>query len=93
MKGELRGQLVGRRQLLREQLEARFGPVSAEAKAKLEQAGAKQLQRWAKKILFASDVHYDDLETIGRILQDRKSTQDLLETVRPAVRGNHDGEV
>jgi hypothetical protein len=54
--GERIGERNGRAQLLLKQLTARFGPVSAEAKAQVLAAKQPALERWALRVLTASSL-------------------------------------
>ena len=53
-KSEARGAQQGMQELLRGQLQARFGPLSLEADARLAAADAATLQRWSLRILTAA---------------------------------------
>jgi hypothetical protein len=50
------GEERGRKKLVREQLEARFGPLSAEVITQLGNADAATVQRWSLRILTAASV-------------------------------------
>ena len=54
--GRLKGEADGRRALLLELLEARFGKLSAEVTARVDQAGPEELSRWARQILTADSL-------------------------------------
>jgi hypothetical protein len=53
-KSEARGAQQGMQELLRGQLQARFGPLSPEADVRLAAADAATLQRWSLRILTAA---------------------------------------
>jgi hypothetical protein len=55
-KSEARGAKQGMQELLRGQLQARFGPLSPEANARLAAADAATLQRWSLRVLTAASV-------------------------------------
>jgi hypothetical protein len=50
-KGLRTGRREGRRDLLLRQLERRFGPLPADVRARVEHAGAADLERWADRVL------------------------------------------
>ena len=50
------GEVKGRRGLLLEQLEARFGKLPAEVVARVEQAGPEDISTWGRRILTADSV-------------------------------------
>lgn len=54
--GLVRGQAVGARQLLRRQLELKFGPVSSETAARLDGASDAEIDQWAGRVLTADTV-------------------------------------
>ena len=54
--GEDRGRQMGRREVLREQLEAKFGELSQSASQSLEQADEATLKRYSLRLLTAESV-------------------------------------
>ena len=55
-RGRKKSEARGAQELLRGQLQARFGPLSPEADARLAAADAAKLQRWSLRILTAASV-------------------------------------
>ena len=55
-RGRKKSEARGMQELLRGQLQARFGPLSPEANARLAAADAATLQRWSLRILTAASV-------------------------------------
>jgi len=55
-RGRKKSEARGAQELLRGQLQARFGPLSPEADARLAAADAAKLQRWGIRILTAASV-------------------------------------
>ena len=54
--GQLAGKQEGEAALLVMLLSQRFGPLSDDTRARLEQADAAQLERWAKRLLDAATL-------------------------------------
>ena len=55
-RGEARGELQGRRGMLRKQLTLRFGPLPEEAGARLDAADVPTLDGWAERVLTAATL-------------------------------------
>ena len=55
-RGRKKSEARGMQELLRGQLQARFGPLSPEANARLAAADAATLQRWSLRVLTAASV-------------------------------------
>ena len=65
VKGVAEGMERGERAVLARQIERRFGPLTAETRARLEKADQQQLEIWADRIL--------DAESLEQVLQDHSS--------------------
>jgi hypothetical protein len=55
-RGKREGELRGKRDMLARQLARRFGPLSAEARTRLAQADAAQLDAWSERVLDAATL-------------------------------------
>jgi hypothetical protein len=56
LKGERRGRKAERAEVLLEQIQARFGAVPADARARIQAADAADLGRWVLRVLTASSL-------------------------------------
>ncbi|NOY94556.1 MAG: hypothetical protein GXP55_25545 [Deltaproteobacteria bacterium] len=54
--GRQEGRQDGQRRLLQGQLEARFGPLPAQAEARLDAGSERDLERWARRVLDAEQL-------------------------------------
>ena len=55
-KGVEKGREEGRRQLLRRQLELRFGPLGEDHTRRIAEASAAELDRWGDRVIAAASV-------------------------------------
>ena len=55
-KGLAKGRSEGMMQLLREQIQTKFGPLPKWAEDRLSQASTTQVERWARKVLAAKTL-------------------------------------
>jgi hypothetical protein len=54
--GEARGQLLGKREVVLRLLRQRFGRIPAATVARIDKAGAAELDKWTDRVLFAESL-------------------------------------
>jgi len=54
--GEAKGRTEGRAALLLKMLNLKFGPLSAETRARVESASIDELEHWAERVLSATSL-------------------------------------